>query len=66
MIVFGRGLKTGVKYKVFAVVDRQQGNNVINGGYAAQEDGWIYYSNESDKYKSYKIRPDGRGRSLVQ
>lgn len=40
----------------------QAGNtsgNIVNMGIAAQQDGWIYYSNGRDKGKLYKVRTDG-------
>lgn len=33
--------------------------NIINGGCVAQQGGWIYYRNTSDKNKLYRIKADG-------
>jgi len=39
--------------------------NIINGGYAALQGNWIYYVNNSDSYKLYKIKTDGTGESKL-
>lgn len=36
--------------------------NIMNGGFAVEKDGWIYYSNVLDKEKLYKIKTDGTGK----
>lgn len=36
--------------------------NIINAGYAATKDNWIYYSNLSEGGKLYKVKTDGTGR----
>ena len=39
--------------------------NIANGGYAALQGNWIYYVNNSDSYKLYKIKTDGTGESKL-
>ncbi len=46
----------------------QRGNtvgNIANSGYVTQQGDWIYYVNQDDDDKIYKIRTDGRGREKV-
>jgi hypothetical protein len=33
--------------------------NLINGGYIAEYEGWLYYSNLKDGGKIYKVHADG-------
>ena len=40
--------------------------NIVNGGYVALQDDWLYYRNVSDGHKLYKIRIDGTDRQLVE
>ena len=39
--------------------------NITNGGYAAIQGDWIYYSNVSDGYKLYRIKTDGTGKQKL-
>jgi len=39
--------------------------NLVNGGEAALQGDWIYYSNGNDKLKIYKIKTDGTGESKL-
>jgi len=55
-----------VLYNVlFPYSDNDSGNrgntigNLVNGGMAAEEDGWIYFSNKGDSSKLYKMKADG-------
>jgi phage pi2 protein 07 len=48
--------------------DPQAGNtagNIANDGIAAQQDGWIYYTNMSDNFSLYKIRSDGTDKARL-
>jgi len=48
--------------------DNLKGNsagNINNKAIATLKEGWIYYRNDNDGYKIYKIRPDGSGRQKV-
>ena len=39
--------------------------NIINGGFVAQQDEWIYYRNGGEGGKLYKIRMDGSDRTKI-
>lgn len=39
--------------------------NIVNGGWVAQNDGWIYYKNSGDNYYLYKMQPDGSQKTLI-
>jgi hypothetical protein len=41
------------------------GGNIANGGEAALQGDWIYYSNENDSGKLYKINIDGTGKTKI-
>lgn len=41
------------------------GGNIANGGKAALQGDWIYYSNENDWRKLYKIKVDGTGKTKI-
>jgi peptidoglycan/xylan/chitin deacetylase (PgdA/CDA1 family) len=52
-------------YAKWKVIENTVGNtngNTINGGSAALQGNWIYYVNNSDSYKLYKIKTDGTGK----
>lgn len=61
-------LTNGNHYKMDFTVEEERnlsakrGNsvgNITNGGYMAEYEGWIYYSNPNDGGKLYKVKPDG-------
>ena len=61
-------LSNGKNYKMSFKVEEEKnlssnrGNsagNIANGGYAAQDNGWIYYRNQNDEGKLYKVKVDG-------
>ena len=39
--------------------------NIVNGGIAATDGEWIYYSNTRDQEKLYRIKPDGNDKQKV-
>jgi len=55
-------------YANWKVIENTIGNtngNIINGGCAALQGDWIYYVNNSDSYKLYKVKKDGTGKSKL-
>jgi hypothetical protein len=49
-------------------ISHRRGNssgNVMNGGYAARDDEWIYYSDVGDNFSVYRMRYDGSEREKL-
>lgn len=40
-------------------------SNILNGGFVAQQDNWIYYRNDSDNGTLYKMKKDGTGKRKI-